>query len=88
MEGASLLGSDVSSKTHRADAGRILSDALRGYMQRLNIPDGLGALGYAKEDIAGLVRGALPQDRVNRLAPRPQTEKDFYDLYENALKVY
>ena len=32
--------------------------------------DGLSALGYGSDDVDQLVEGALPQDRVNKLAPR------------------
>ena len=32
--------------------------------------DGLAALGYGADDVDQLVEGALPQDRVNKLAPR------------------
>ena len=34
------------------------------------VEDGLSALGYGSEDVDQLVEGALPQDRVNKLAPR------------------
>jgi hypothetical protein len=34
-------------------------------MRRMKIPDGLLELGYAKEDIPDLVKGAIPQ--VNKL---------------------
>ncbi len=37
----------------------------RDYMRRMKIPDGLLELGYAKEDIPDLVKGAIPQ--VNKL---------------------
>ena len=32
--------------------------------------DGLSALGFGPADLDQLVEGALPQDRVNKLAPR------------------
>ena len=87
LEGAALIGADVS-KARREDAGKILSDALRAFMQKMKIPNGLNALGYAKEDIPGLVKGALPQDRVNKLAPRPQAEEDLTGIYQNSMAVY
>ena len=87
LEGAALIGADVS-KARREDAGKILSDALRAFMQKMKIPNGLSALGYTKEDIPGLVAGALPQDRVNKLSPRPQVEADITALYENSMTVY
>ena len=78
----------MTSKTHRADAGHILGDVLRGFMDRMKVPNGLKALGYDSGDINGLVKGALPQERVNKLAPRPQVEEDLQGIYENAMAVY
>ena len=58
LRAAELLGKDVS-RAHRGDAGAILSDVCRGFMDRLGIPDGLGALGYSEEDVPALVKGAM-----------------------------
>ncbi|TRY71669.1 hypothetical protein TCAL_12115 [Tigriopus californicus] len=88
LEGAELLGYDKIRSAKRADAGKILSDTLKTVMDRLKIPNGLSALGYGTEDIPGLVKGAIPQDRVNKLAPRPQSEADLAGIYENSLTVY
>ncbi len=41
LEGAKLLGGDVSPNAKRADAGKILADVVRKYMQDLKIPDGI-----------------------------------------------
>jgi len=57
-------------------------------MEDMKVPDGLEALNFTKDDIGTLVKGALPQDRVNKLAPRLQTEEDLTALYENSLRVY
>ena len=88
LEAASILGGRDTSKDHRDDAGKILGDVIRGYMQKLKIPDGLNSLGYGQKDLEGLVSGALPQERVNKLAPRPQTAEDLASIYENSFTVY
>lgn len=87
LQAAEFLGVDVTNKK-KEDAGPILADRLREIMQSLEMPDGLSALGYDSGDIPALVKGTLPQHRVNKLAPRPQTEDDFAMLFENSMKNY
>ena len=43
------------------DAGRVLADVLREYMQDMGIQNGISELGFSREDIPALVEGALPQ---------------------------
>merc|ERR1712086_1118970 len=87
LDAAELLGSEVRNPK-KADAGKITADVMRNYMEDMKIPDGLESLNFTKDDIGTLVKGALPQDRVNKLAPRLQTEEDLTALYENSLRVY
>ena len=61
LEGAELLGYENIRTAHRKDAGKILSDVMRGVMDKMKVPNGLKALGYTNDDIPGLVKGALPQ---------------------------
>jgi len=61
---------------------------MRGIMSTMKVEDGLSALGYGSEDVDQLVEGALPQDRVNKLAPRYPLKEDLHDIYTNAMTVY
>ena len=87
LEAAELLGRDVRD-AKREDAGAILADVMREIMDTMKIEDGLSALGYSSEDVPALVEGALPQDRVNKLAPRYPLRDDLTKLYIDAMKAY
>ena len=84
---AEILGADVA-RAKPEDAGKILSDELVKFMQRLKIPRGLRAVGYENKDIPGLVQGTLPQARVIKLAPRPVTEADLTHLFEESMQSW
>lgn len=87
LEAAKLLGTDITG-VKLADAGPCLADTVRKYMYDLEVDDGLGSLGYDSSDIPGLVKGTLPQHRVTKLAPRPQSEEDLASMFESSMKVY
>ncbi|XP_046960679.1 hydroxyacid-oxoacid transhydrogenase, mitochondrial [Vanessa cardui] len=87
LEAAQLLGTDISAKK-QADAGKVLADTILGYMDKLGIGNGLSSLGYSIEDIPKLVKGALPQHRLLKIAPVPQSEEDLTKLLEDSLTIY
>ncbi|XP_007541233.1 hydroxyacid-oxoacid transhydrogenase, mitochondrial isoform X1 [Poecilia formosa] len=87
LEAAEILGADVR-QVKRADAGAVLADTLRRFLFDLQVEDGLGAVGYDKDDIPALVKGTLPQERVTKLSPRAHTEEDLSRLFETSMKLY
>lgn len=87
LEAAAALGVDVSG-AKAADAGRILADRITWFMQRLQTPNGLCAVGYSTADIPALVEGTLPQHRVTKLAPRAAAADDLSALFEDALVAW
>ena len=57
-------------------------------MQELEIPNGLSAIGYTKEDIPALVEGTLPQHRVTKLSPRPANAEDLTKMFQDAMVAW
>ena len=84
LQAAEALGADVS-RARDEDAGKILADRITWFMQRLNTPNGLSALGYSSSDIPALVEGTLPQHRVTKLSPRPAGPDELALLFEDAM---
>jgi alcohol dehydrogenase class IV len=69
LAAAEAFGVDISN-VKRESAGEVLSEALAKFLADLgDQPSGLRDLGFAREDIAGLVEGTIPQRRVLMLAP-------------------
>lgn len=87
LEAAALLGADISNAKN-ADAGAILADVVRKYMNIMKVENGLNELGYTKADIPNLVKGTLPQHRITKLAPREQSEEDLALLFEKSMTVF
>ena len=87
LHAAELLGVDVTN-AKAADAGDLLADAVVGFMQRLNIPNGLSAIGFTRDDIPALVEGTLPQHRVTKLSPRPAGAEELTALFEATMEIW
>jgi hydroxyacid-oxoacid transhydrogenase len=84
LQAAEALGVDVS-RCRPEDAGRILAERITWFMQRLNVPNGLRAVGYTAADIPTLVEGTLAQERLTKLSPRPADRDELARLFEDAL---
>jgi len=84
LEAAEALGVDISG-ANPAEAGKIVADCIIAFMQELEMPNGLSAVGYTRDDIPALVEGTLPQHRVTRLSPRPAGPEELSKLFEDAM---
>jgi len=87
LQAAEALGVDVA-RCQAADAGRILSERITWFMQRLKTPNGLREIGYTSSDIPALVEGTLPQHRVTKLSPRPAGPEELAKLFEESLSAW
>jgi hydroxyacid-oxoacid transhydrogenase len=87
LDAAEALGANISGVVP-ADAGKVLSDRITWFIERLKLPNGLGALGYSSSDIPALVEGTLPQHRVTKLSPRPAGAEELAHLFEEALVAF
>ena len=87
LAAAAALGADVS-RARPDDAGKILADRITWFMQRLDTPNGLAAIGYSSSDIPALVEGTLPQHRVTKLSPRPAGPDELAALFEDAMVAW
>lgn len=84
LRAAEVLGADISG-VKAADAGVVLADTIIDFMRRLDVPNGLQALGYTTADIPALVQGTLPQHRVTKLSPRAAGAAELSALFEDAM---
>jgi hydroxyacid-oxoacid transhydrogenase len=87
LQAADALGANTSNATLE-DAGAILSHRVIEIMMRLNMPNGLSAIGYSRDDIPRLVQGALPQHRVLKLSPRPVDADDLARVFDDAMTYW
>ncbi|MEI9814144.1 MAG: hydroxyacid-oxoacid transhydrogenase [Acidobacteriota bacterium] len=87
LTAAEALGVDIAN-VKAADAGKVLADRITWFMQRLQVPNGLRAIGYSSSDIPALVEGTLPQHRVTKLSPRPVGPEELGRLFEEALLAW
>ena len=87
LAAAQALGVDIS-KAKPDDAGKIVSGRVIEFMQMLDIPNGLSAIGYTTDDIFGLVQGTLPQHRVTKLSPKPAGEQELSKLFEDTMTYW
>jgi alcohol dehydrogenase class IV len=57
-------------------------------MRDIDLPDGLGAVGYDEGDVDDLVEGAVKQQRLLATAPKDVTEDDLAAILRGSLELW
>ena len=57
-------------------------------MRDIEIPNGLGAVGYAEADVPDLVEGAVKQQRLLATAPKDVTDDDLAAILTASLELW
>jgi hydroxyacid-oxoacid transhydrogenase len=87
LRAAEALGAEIRHAADE-DAGKLLAEQVLDYLRRLEVPNGLGDLGYNDEDIPALVEGTLAQRRLTCLAPREADAATLDQLFRESLRLW
>ena len=75
---AQLLAPDAGQP---ADAAEFLPTVLADLMRDIDIPNGVGAVGFDEGDIPDLVEGTMKQQRLLATCPKEVTEDDIAGIF-------
>jgi hydroxyacid-oxoacid transhydrogenase len=70
------------------DPAEFLPTVLTALMRDIDIPGGIGAVGYAEGDIPDLVDGTMKQQRLLATAPKDVTEDDIAGIFRRSLHLW
>ena len=86
---AKIMGAKIYNiKDPKNEAGLILSNEIIKLMKDLEVPNGLSAIGFNKNDIPNLIKGTLPQHRVTKLSPRSANAEDLNKLFNDSMTLW
>jgi alcohol dehydrogenase class IV len=70
------------------DPAEFLPSVLTALMRDIDIPNGIGAVGYTEGDVDDLVEGTMRQQRLLATAPKDVTEDDVAGIFRRALSLW
>ncbi|WP_116049405.1 hydroxyacid-oxoacid transhydrogenase [Amycolatopsis palatopharyngis] len=82
LRAAELLAPDAPRQDDPRDQ---LPAVLASLMRDIGIPSGLAEVGYDKADVDGLVAGAMKQQRLLGVCPRPVTDQDLSSIFRTSM---
>ncbi len=83
LAAAALLAPDQEKLN---DPGEQLPSAVIDLMRDVEIPNGIGAVGYTEADIPDLVPGTMKQQRLLATCPRPVDEEDIAGIFAHSIE--
>ena len=82
-----LKAAELLKRDHIDNAGpESLSYELIQLMKSIGLPSGLNDLGYSKEDLPKIVKGAMKQERLLSISPKKVQEKDLEIILTQSMK--
>jgi alcohol dehydrogenase class IV len=82
VRAAELLGPGA---TRPADDREFLPTVITDLLRDIDIPNGIGAVGFGESDIPDLVDGTMKQQRLLATCPRTPTEDDIADIFAKSI---
>lgn len=70
------------------DLSEFLPGVLADLMRDIDIPNGIGAVGFDEGDIGELVSGTMKQQRLLATCPRPVTDDDIAGIFTRSLELW
>jgi alcohol dehydrogenase class IV len=70
------------------DPQQYLPTALLNLMRDIDIPNGVGGVGFTEPEIPDLVDGAMKQQRLLSTSPRPVAEDDLAQIFTRSLALW
>jgi alcohol dehydrogenase class IV len=70
------------------EAAEYLPTVLSALMRDIDIPNGIGAVGYEEDDIPDLVDGTMKQQRLLATAPKDVTEDDLAGIFRRSINLW
>jgi hydroxyacid-oxoacid transhydrogenase len=71
-----------------AEPAEFLPTVLADLMRDIDIPNGIGAVGFDEGDIPDLVQGTMKQQRLLATCPREVTEEDIAGIFTRSLSLW
>ena len=71
-----------------ADLAELLPSVLAQLLRDIDIPNGIGAVGYGEGDVPALVEGTMKQQRLLATCPKDVTEDDVARIFTRSLQLW
>ncbi|SFP91233.1 Alcohol dehydrogenase, class IV [Geodermatophilus dictyosporus] len=85
LRAASLLAPNAGTPDEPAE---FLPTVLTDLMRDIDIPNGIGAVGFGEGDVPSLVEGAMKQQRLLATCPRDVTEDDLAGVFTRSIELW